>query len=253
MREQRRTTVPLDEALDATLRDLMARQAPSTLKARVMARLDAGVVDAALRDIAAHEVPSTLRARVMARLDEEPIGAGTRREGRWVLARPLLRPAAGFAAVGLLAAIGLTAWLVRSSGAPTQGRVPQVAAEAHGRSGASKGGPAAPERTATLARDLSVSPAAEARSRPGPTRASTRAARPATRPAEETGEEPAAPVVDPNDPLAIRPLRIDPLAVPTITIRPIEIAPLEIAPPMSDATSGPPVGDSESRLPVQGQ
>jgi hypothetical protein len=243
MREQRRATVPLDNAIDTVLRDLMARQAPATLKARVMARLDDGAIDTALREIATREVPSTLRAQVMARLDEEPTVAGTGRSGRWAFVQPLLKPAVGLAAAVLIAATAFTVWVIRvpeGSAPTTVRRPPQVAAEGHGRSGASKAGPAAPERTATLARDLSVTPGAEARSRPGAARTSTRAARRVTSPAEETSVEPAAPVVDPNDPLAIKPLRIDPLAVPTITIPPIEIAPLEIAPPMSDASSAPP-------------
>jgi len=253
MRDEPRTSASLDEAIDIVLRDMMAKEAPLMLKARVLARLGDEAIDATLRDIAAREVPPTLRARVLTRL-EEPTGADRARGERWMLVQPLLRPAFGLAAVALVVATALTAWLLRTPPVPAPGneRAGQVATQpdgAAGRTTAGKG-PRAQPGDAVLDRGSSSSGATSSA-------VLTRASRSVTRPGvtqlaghttARSGVESADAASNPDDPLAIRQLKVEPLSVSTIAIPPIEIGPVEILPPVSDAVPGPP-GESgaESR------
>ena len=253
MRSEPRLDLPLDEAIDIVLRDMMAKEAPLMLKARVLARLGDEAIDATLRDIAAREVPPTLRARVLTRL-EEPTGADRARGERWMLVQPLLRPAFGLAAVALVVATALTAWLSRTPPVPAPGneRAGQVATQPDGAAGritAGKG-PRAQPGDAVLDRGSSSSGATSSA-------VLTRASRSVTRPGvtqlaghttARSGVESADAASNPDDPLAIRQLKVEPLSVSTIAIPPIEIGPVEILPPVSDAVPGPP-GESgaESR------
>lgn len=254
MRKEVRFSVATDEAIDAVLRGMVAKEAPPRLKARVLARLGDEVIDATLHNLAAREVPSTLRARVMARLDEEPVRTGRLRTERWMFAQPLLRPAFGLAAAGLVAATALAVWLSRTPPvpAPVRENADYAASRPDGgpeRATAGKG-PRTQSEGAATDRGL---PSGGALASAGATRAS-RPARPpgVTRLARHTtarsGAESEDAATDADDPLAIRQLRVEPLSVSTIAIPPIEVAPVEIVPPMSDAVPNPP-GESgtESR------
>lgn len=253
MRDEPRMNVSLDEAIDAVLRDMMSKEAPAMLKARVLARLGDEAIDATLRGLTAREVPATLKARVMAHLDDEPAGTDRAREERWALVQPLLRPALGLAAAGLVAAAALTVWVLRTPWAPAPGseRPGQVASRLEG-----SGGNAAPGKgqhaqsgTAVIDRGSASGPSVAS---VGARRAPRSVTRPgATQSARHTAAWPgaesevAAGVAD--DPLAIRQLRVEPLSVSTITIPLIEVTPVEIAPPMSDAPNPPGGPGAESR------
>jgi len=253
VRKELRLSVPPDEAIDAVLRDMVAREAPPMLKARVLARLGDDAIDVTLRNIAAEDVPSTLRGRVMARLEEESTRADRAQEKRWTLARPLLRPAFGLAAAGLVAAVALTAWLFRAPWVPSPGseRPGQTARRLEGGGGISATGKG-PQSAGAMTGVGSPS---------GPSVASvivSRASRSVTRPAGATrlprhtttwrGAESENAAPDADDPLAIRQLRVVPLSVSTIAIPAIEVTPVEIVPPMSDAAPSPPgEPDAESR------
>ena len=254
MRKEVRFSVATDEAIDAVLRDMVAKEAPPMLKARVLARLGDEVIDAALHNLAAREVPSTLRARVMARLDEDPVRTLRSRTERWTFVQPLLRPAFGLAAVGLVAATALTVWLSRTPPppAPVREGADYAANRPDGGSERATAGKGPRARSEGAATDRG-SPSGGALASAGATRAS-RPARPpgVTRLARHTtarsGAESEDAASDADDPLAIRQLRVDALSVSTIAIPPIEVAPVEIVPPMSDAAPNPP-GESgtESR------
>jgi hypothetical protein len=246
MRDELRLSMPSDEAIDAVLRDMMAKEAPANLKARVLARLGDEAIDRALGDLAAREVPASLKARVLTRLDEESIRADRARDERWTLVQPLLRPALGLAAAGLVVATALTAWLLRAPLvlAPENERTGQVGSQPEGSGGqaAPDAQPATRSKGATSDREPSPSPAtASAVVTRGPRSATpTRATRLARHTTAWPGAESANGAGEAHDPLAIRQLRVDPLSVSRITIPPIEVTPVEIVPAMSDTTANPP-------------